>query len=99
MLLGSPFVLKVGERTSRAQRDIGIPPPCPTTGVPLFGHTTQLRVFIDPDLLQYDEAPAAGTWNDSLGIGPNNTVVGVLAPASTSQDLRESRTSEPTHWA
>jgi len=81
---------------SEAQRDIGIPP-CPTTGVPPFRHQTQLRLFVDPDLLQYDEAPA-GTWNDNFGSGPNNTVVGVLAPASTSQDLREPRTSEPTHW-
>ena len=98
MLLGSPFVLKVGGRTSRAQRDIGVPP-CPTTGVPAFGHSTPLWVFIDPDLLHYDEArAAAGTSNDNFGIGPNNTVVGVLAPASTSQDLREPRTSEPTHW-
>jgi prolyl-tRNA editing enzyme YbaK/EbsC (Cys-tRNA(Pro) deacylase) len=24
-------------------------------GVPSFGHSTQLRVFVDPDLLQYDE--------------------------------------------
>jgi len=23
-------------------------------GVPPFGHSTQLRVFVDPDLLQYD---------------------------------------------
>ena len=35
-------------------------------GVPPFGHTTQLRVFVDPDLLQYDEVwAAAGTWNDN----------------------------------
>jgi len=26
----------------------------PKHGVPLFGHATQLRVFVDPDLLQYD---------------------------------------------
>jgi prolyl-tRNA editing enzyme YbaK/EbsC (Cys-tRNA(Pro) deacylase) len=29
------------------------------TGVPPFGHSTQLRVFVDPDLLQYDEVWAA----------------------------------------
>ena len=29
-------------------------------GVPPFGHSTQLRVFVDPDLLQYDEVWAAG---------------------------------------
>ena len=27
----------------------------PIGGVPPFGHSTQLRVFVDPDLLQYDE--------------------------------------------
>ena len=27
----------------------------PIGGVPPFGHATQLRVFVDPDLLQYDE--------------------------------------------
>ena len=33
-----------------------------------FGHSTQLRVFIDSDLLQYDEVWAAAcTWNDVLG--------------------------------
>ena len=34
----------------------------PNGGVPPFGHSTQLRVFVDPDLLQYDEVWAvAGT--------------------------------------
>jgi len=38
------------------------------SGVPLFGHSTQLRVFVDPDLLQYDEVwAAAGTWNVNFG--------------------------------
>jgi prolyl-tRNA editing enzyme YbaK/EbsC (Cys-tRNA(Pro) deacylase) len=74
MLLGSPFVLKVGDCSSRAQRDTGIPP-CPTNGVPPFGHSTQLRVFIDPDLLQYDEVwAAAGTWHDVFGIEPHKLV-------------------------
>ena len=42
-------------------------------GVPPFGHTTQLRVFVDPDLLQYDEVwAAAGTWNDNFGANPND---------------------------
>ncbi|MFZ9884940.1 MAG: YbaK/EbsC family protein, partial [Ilumatobacteraceae bacterium] len=31
----------------------------PIGGVPPFGHSTQLRVFVDPDLLQYDEVWAA----------------------------------------
>ena len=45
------------------------------SGVPPFGHTTQLRVFVDPDLLQYDEVwAAAGTWNDVFPITPNDLV-------------------------
>ena len=44
-------------------------------GVPPFGHTTSLRIFIDPDLLQYDEVwAAAGTWNDVFPITPNDLV-------------------------
>lgn len=43
----------------------------PIGGVPPFGHTTTLRVFIDPDLLQYDEVwAAAGTWHDVFGCEP-----------------------------
>ncbi len=44
----------------------------PIGGVPPFGHDTPLRIFIDPDLLQYDEVwAAAGTWNDVFPIGPS----------------------------
>jgi prolyl-tRNA editing enzyme YbaK/EbsC (Cys-tRNA(Pro) deacylase) len=40
-------------------------------GVPPFGHTARLRVFIDPDLLQYDEVwAAAGTWHDVFALSP-----------------------------
>jgi len=47
----------------------------PIGGVPPFGHTTQLRVFVDPDLMQYDEVwAAAGTWNDNFGANPNDIV-------------------------
>ena len=47
----------------------------PIGGVPPFGHTTQLRIFIDPDLLQYDEVwAAAGTWNDNFGAAPADIV-------------------------
>ena len=47
----------------------------PIGGVPPFGHTTQLRVFIDPDLLQWPEVwAAAGTWHDVFGIEPHNLV-------------------------
>ena len=44
-------------------------------GVPPFGHNTQLRVFVDPDLLQYDEVwAAAGTRNDNFGAAPADIV-------------------------
>jgi Cys-tRNA(Pro) deacylase len=47
----------------------------PIGGVPPFGHSTTLRIFIDPDLLQYDEVwAAAGTWNDVFSIAPNDLV-------------------------
>jgi Cys-tRNA(Pro) deacylase len=47
----------------------------PIGGVPPFGHITQLRVFVDPDLLQYDEVwAAAGTWNDNFGAAPADIV-------------------------
>ena len=36
-----------------------------------MGLATQLRIFIDPDLLQYEEVwAAAGTWNDVFAIDP-----------------------------
>ena len=44
----------------------------PIGGVPPFGHDTALRIFIDPDLLQYDEVwAAAGTWTDVFPIAPD----------------------------
>jgi prolyl-tRNA editing enzyme YbaK/EbsC (Cys-tRNA(Pro) deacylase) len=47
----------------------------PIGGVPPFGHTTPLRVFIDPDLLGYDEVwAAAGTWDDVFPIAPSALV-------------------------
>ena len=47
----------------------------PIGGVPPFGHSTQLRVFVDSDLLQYDEVwAAAGTWNDNFGAAPADIV-------------------------
>ena len=47
----------------------------PIGGVPPFGHSTQLRVFVDPDLLRYDEVwAAAGTWNDNFGAAPADIV-------------------------
>jgi len=39
--------------------------------VPPLGLVTQLRIFVDPDLLQYDEVwAAAGTWHDVFPIHP-----------------------------
>ncbi|MGA1556398.1 MAG: YbaK/EbsC family protein [Ilumatobacteraceae bacterium] len=47
----------------------------PIGGVPPFGHATHLRIFIDPDLLQYDRVwAAAGTWHDVFGIEPHKLV-------------------------
>jgi prolyl-tRNA editing enzyme YbaK/EbsC (Cys-tRNA(Pro) deacylase) len=43
--------------------------------VPPFGFEKKLRIFIDPDLLQYSEVwAAAGTWNDVFGIEPHKLV-------------------------
>ena len=47
----------------------------PIGGVPPLGLANQLRIFVDPDLLQYDEVwAAAGTWNDVFPITPNDLV-------------------------
>jgi prolyl-tRNA editing enzyme YbaK/EbsC (Cys-tRNA(Pro) deacylase) len=60
--------------------------------VPPFGHIAQLRAFVDPDLLQYDEVwAAAGTRNDNFGAAPvdiERVAGGVLA------DLRRVRGME-----
>lgn len=43
----------------------------PIGGVPPFGHATDLAMFVDPDLLRYDEVwAAAGTWLDVFPIAP-----------------------------
>ena len=65
-----------GERCARVDADaVRAATGFPIGGVPPFGHTTQLRVFVDPDLLQYDEVwAAAGTWNDVFGAGPADIV-------------------------
>ena len=47
----------------------------PIGGVPPFGFPQPLRVFVDTDLLQYDEVwAAAGTWNDNFGAAPADIV-------------------------
>jgi len=58
----------------------------PIGGVPPFGHATHLRVFIDPDLLQFEEVwAAAGTWHDVFAITPADLV---RASEGTVTDLR-----------
>ena len=45
------------------------------TGRAPFGRSTQLRVFMDPDVLQYAELwAAAGTWNDNFGAASSDIV-------------------------
>ncbi|MFM8528902.1 MAG: YbaK/EbsC family protein [Ilumatobacteraceae bacterium] len=45
----------------------------PIGGVPPLGLATQLRIFMDPDLLHFDEVwAAAGTWNDVFPIDPRD---------------------------
>lgn len=47
----------------------------PIGGVPPFGHTTHLRIFIDPDLLLFEEVwAAAGTWTDVFALTPAQLV-------------------------
>jgi Cys-tRNA(Pro) deacylase len=47
----------------------------PIGGVPPFGHASPLRVFVDRDLLGYDEVwAAAGTWNDVFPVEPKALV-------------------------
>ncbi|MCU1367169.1 MAG: hypothetical protein JWN39_2808 [Ilumatobacteraceae bacterium] len=58
----------------------------PIGGVSPFGSSTPLRVFIDPDLLQYDEVwAAAGTWHDVFSIAPADLV---RASGGTVVDLK-----------
>ena len=61
-----------GERCERVDADaVRAATGFPIGGVPPFGHVTALPVFIDPDLLDYDEVwAAAGTWNDVFPIAP-----------------------------
>ena len=47
----------------------------PIGGVAPFGHATPLRIFVDPDLLEYEEVwAAAGTWHDVFGVEPHKLV-------------------------
>ncbi len=59
----------------------------PIGGVPPFGHLNPLEVFIDPDLLHYNEVwAAAGTWHDVFAIAPDDLV---RASGGTVTDLRK----------
>ena len=65
-----------GERCSRVDADtVRAVTGDPIGGVPPFGHATPLRVFVDPDLLAFDEVwAAAGTWHDVFAIAPADLV-------------------------
>jgi len=52
--------------------------------VPPSSHATTLRVFIDPDLLQWPEAwAAAGRWHDVFGIEPDTLLEASSSASST----------------
>jgi prolyl-tRNA editing enzyme YbaK/EbsC (Cys-tRNA(Pro) deacylase) len=76
-----------GERCERVDADVvrqatGFP----IGGVPPLGHATPLRVFVDPDLLDYDEVwAAAGTPHEVFGVGPHELVE---ASGGTVTDLK-----------
>lgn len=63
-----------GERCERVDADtVRSATGFPIGGVPPFGHTTELRVFVDPDLLGHDVVwAAAGTWHDVFPIAPTD---------------------------
>ena len=65
-----------GLRCSRVDADMVAPTTgFPIGGVPPFGHDTDLRVFVDPDLLQYDVVwAAAGTWHDVFSLTPQQLI-------------------------
>lgn len=67
-----------GQRCERVDADtVKAATGFPIGGVPPIGHATQLAMFVDPDLLQYDEVwAAAGTWLDVFPIAPQRLVDG-----------------------
>ena len=71
----------------------------PKRGAPSFRHSTQPRVFVDPDLLQYDEVwAAAGTSNDNFGANPNDILRvagGVVTDPRRVRTLRRESTALP----
>lgn len=77
-----------GMKCHRVDADVVRQATCfPIGGVPPFGHATELDVFIDPDLLQFDEVwAAAGTWHDVFPLSPQDLVT---ASKGTITDLRK----------
>ncbi len=58
----------------------------PIGGVPPFGLASELRVFVDPDLLGHGEIwAAAGTWHDVFPLTPDQLVA---ASGATVFELR-----------
>ena len=76
-----------GERCRRVDADtVRTVTGYPIGGVPPFGHATPLAVFVDPDLLAFDEVwAAAGTWHDVFAIAPADLV---RASGGTVVDLK-----------
>ncbi|MCE2855974.1 MAG: hypothetical protein LW606_09785, partial [Ilumatobacteraceae bacterium] len=76
-----------GTKCSRADADaVRAATGFPIGGVPPLGLATQMRIFIDPDLMQYDEVwAAAGTWNDVFSVSPRELAT---ATAGVVVDLR-----------
>ena len=76
-----------GDRCARVDADtVRAATGFPIGGVPPFGHDTELAVFVDPDLLQYDVVwAAAGTWHDVFCLSPDQLVT---ASAGTVTALR-----------
>lgn len=65
-----------GDRCERVDADaVRAATGFPIGGVPPFGHATELRAFVDPDLLAHEEVwGAAGTWHDVFPIAPGQLV-------------------------
>ena len=76
-----------GERCRRVDADVvRAATGFPIGGVPPFGHDTDLAVFVDPDLLEYDEVwAAAGTWHDVFPLTPDQLLA---ASGGTVVDLK-----------
>ena len=68
--------LRGGAAVSRADADaVRAATGFPIGGVPPLGHTTRLDVYVDADLLRWDEVwAAAGTWTDVFPIAPAELV-------------------------